>query len=187
MRSLVLASVAVSVQLCAEAPAPPAEVDTILADPGAALAIDANDGVDEAFRSTVRDVFRRPTSYRWVWAAKAEDNPVLALLEILEGRGVPAPVARVLAYAAAEPDAVKATAPLDLAGVVPLDDSVAGTVILLPERDLWRVPVERAGVVLGRATAIPCLAALEVPQPDYPLGPLPPVLACKALESWATR
>ncbi|MFT4622568.1 MAG: hypothetical protein ACI8PZ_001224 [Myxococcota bacterium] len=191
MRVFVLASVAVSVQLCAPAHEPADAVDAVLGEVGAAEAIRAQDAAHEVFQQTVIDVFARPGSYRWVWTAPADDNPVLAMLEVLESRGVPTRVARILAYSAAKPDLVPGfdhpAATVELAGVVVLGDTAVGTVLALPERDLWRVPVEQAGVALGRATAIPCLAALTSPQPEYPLGPLPPVFACRALESWATR
>lgn len=188
MRGLVLASVAVTVQVCASESVPESAVDTIFDADGSYQSIRENDRIDRAFKTTVVDVFQHPAAYRWVWTARPEDNPALALLEALEGRGVPPRIARILAHAAAHPGAAGEAMPaVELAGTVTLDATAAGTVALLPERDLWRVPVEQAGVVLGRATAIPCLAALESPQPEYPLGPLPPVLACTALQAWATR
>ena len=189
MRAVLLASVAVTVQVCGGTPAPEGAVDAVLDQSGSSDIIRQNDRVDVAFRETIVDVFTRPQAYRWVWTARPEDNPALALLEVLEGRGVPTRVARILSYSAAKPSLGEQLElePMELAGTVTLDETAAGTIIALPERDLWRVPVEQAGVVLGRATGIPCLAALESPQPVYPLGPLPPVTACRALKAWADR
>ena len=190
MRPLVIFafSAALTAEPCRSEPAiddtPPGAVDLILADPGAALAITSDEGVRHAFRATVTDVFARRPAYAWVWRIAPEDNPVVLLFEVLRDRGIPASAARVLAYSAAGPRDLHIR-DSEIAGFVQLDERIAGAVILLPERDLWRVPMDEAGVVLGRAAAIPCIAALEDPPPPYTLGDLPPRMACRALEQWA--
>jgi hypothetical protein len=115
-----------------------------------------------SFDEALRDVFARPEAYRWVWTTPYEDNTVVALFETLERAWIPSPLARVMAYAAASPKTPAALEPYDAL-----------------------VPIERSLVVVARAVGIECLASLEVPQPAYPLGALPPVTPCRAVQRYA--